>query len=188
MIRILCAALAALLLIDPAVAQTTVTSTAPSETTINVGQLLAPWLQILIAGAVAAILALFGWITKVFNDKAGLQNNVSILAIEGQARDTLQSALTNAAGLLIMKVGPTLDGMKIDVKSPLVADAINTVNNLAGDAVRRFGITPETVGALIIAKIGALTASNPSVTPSTSLNVAPQDSSSTPAAAAALKP
>jgi hypothetical protein len=170
-----------------AFAQTTVTSSAPSETTINVGQLLAPWLQILIAAVVSCILALFGWLTKVFNDRAGLQNNASVLAIEGQARDTLQSALTNAAGLLVMKLGPQLDGMKLDVKSPMIADAVNTVNKLAGDAVTRFGITPDTVGALIIAKVGVLTASNPSVTPSTGSGVAPLESSSTPAAAAAMK-
>lgn len=187
MIRFLIVALIALLVLDPAIAQTTVTSTAPSETTINVGQLLAPWLQILIAGAVSLVLALFGFLTKVLNDKMNLSGNASILAIEGQARDTLQSALTNAAGLLVMKLGPSLDKMTIDVKSPLVADAINTVNKLAGDSVARFGITPETIGALIIAKVGVLTASNPSVTPTTSSSVSPQESTSSLAATAALK-
>ncbi len=187
MIRLFFFVVFALLVFEPALAQTTVTSTAPSETTIKVGQLLAPWLQILIAAVVSAILALLGWVTKVFNDKMNLSGNASVLAIEGQARDTLQSALTNAAGLLVMKMGPTLDGMKIDVKSPLVADAINTVNKLAGDAVERFGITPDTIGALIIAKVGVLTASNPAVTPSAAPNVAPQETTSTPAAAAALK-
>jgi len=187
MIRFLILTLIALLVLDPAIAQTTVTSTAPSETTINVGQLLAPWLQILIAGAVSLVLALFGFLTKVLNDKMNLSGNASILEIEGHARDTLQSALTNAAGLLVMKMGPSLDKMKIDVKSPLVADAIITVNKLAGDAVNRFGITPETIGALIIAKVGVLTASNPTVNPTTSANVAPQENTSTPAAAAALK-
>lgn len=187
MIRFLIAALIALLVLDPAIAQTTVTSTAPSETTINVGQLLAPWLQILIAGAVSLVLALFGFLTKVLNDKMNLSGNASVLAIEGHARDTLQSALTNAAGLLVMKLGPKLDGLKLDVGSPLISDAINTVNKLAGDAVARFGITPETVGALIIAKVGVLTASNPAVTPETSANVAPHENTSSPAAVAAFK-
>jgi hypothetical protein len=181
------AALAAFFVSTAAIAQTTVTSTAPSETTINVGQLLAPWLQILIAGAVSLILALFGWLTKVLNDKMNLSGNASVLAIEGQARDALQSALTNAAGLVVMKLGPKLSDVKLDVHSPLVADAINTVNKLAGDSVARFGITPETVGALIIAKIGVLTASNPNVTPEAAQGVAPQESTSSAAGAAALK-
>jgi len=187
MTRFLLVALVALYAIDPVLAQTTVTSTAPSETTINVGQLLAPWLQLLIAGVVSAILALLGWVTKVFNDKMNLSGNASVLAIEGQARDTLQSALTNAAGLLVMKLGPKLDGMTIDVKSPLVKDAIVTVNKLAGDAVARFGITPEDIGALVIAKVGVLTAPNPAVSPHTPDDVAPVDSTSTKAASAALK-
>lgn len=166
---------------------TTITSTAPVDTTINVGQLLAPWLQILIAAVVSLLLALFGWLTKVINDKMNLSGNASILAIEGQARDALQSALTNAAGLAVMKLGPSLDKMKIDVHSPLIVDAVNTVNKLAGDSVARFGITPETVAALIIAKIGVLTASNPNVTPVASTSVSPQESTSSPAAVAALK-
>ncbi len=187
MARLFLVLLIMLLAVDPVLADTTVTSTAPSETTINVGQLLAPWLQLLIAGVVSAILALLGWVTKVFNDKMNLSGNASVLAIEGQARDTLQSALTNAAGLLVMKLGPKLDGMKIDVKSPLVADAIVTVNKLAGDAVRRFGISPETIGALVIAKVGVLTAPNPVVSPETPADVSPEDSSSTKAAATAYK-
>lgn len=187
MTRFLFATLIVLLAIDPALADTTVTSSAPSETTINVGQLLAPWLQLVIAAAVSALLALFGWITKVFNDKMNLSGSASVLAIEGQARDTLQSALTNAAGLLVMKLGPKLDGMKIDVKSPLVADAIITVNKLAGDAIARFGITPEDIGALVIAKVGVLTAPNPAISPTTDTNVAPADATSTKAATAAYK-
>lgn len=180
-----CAAIA--LCSAAAVAQTTVTSTAPSTTQINVGQLLAPWLQILIAAVVSAVLALLGWATKVFNDRAGLQNNASVLSIEASARDTLQSALTNAAGLLVMKLGPKLDQMNLDVKNPVVAQAINDVNKLAGDAIARFGITPDTIGALIIAKVGVLTASNPSVTPTTSQATAPSTITSTPAAVAAFK-
>ncbi len=88
-----------------AFAQTTVTSSAPSETTINVGQLLAPWLQYLIAAAVAFILALFSWITAVINKRAGLENNANVAAIEARARDALQAALTNAAGMIVMKAG-----------------------------------------------------------------------------------
>lgn len=187
MTRFLFAALIVLLAIDPALADTTVTSSAPSETTINVGQLLAPWLQFLIAGVVSLVLALLGWITKVINDKMNLSGNAAVMAIEGQARDTIQSALTNAAGLLVMKLGPKLDNMKLDVKSPLVVDAIVTVNKLAGDAVARFGLSPETIGALIIGKVGVLTANNPAVNPSTAADVGPEDATSTKAATAALK-
>lgn len=39
--------------------------------------------------------------------------------MEAHARELLETALTNAAGAVIMKAGPALDGMVIDVKSPL---------------------------------------------------------------------
>jgi hypothetical protein len=148
-----------------AYAQTTVTSTAPSETTINVGQLLAPWLQGLIAAVVSVIMALFGWLTIVINKRAGLESNAAVLQMEAHARELLETALTNAAGAVIMKAGPALDGMVIDVKSPLIAQGVMQVNTWAQAAVTRFGLSPEDLAKKLIDKIGVLTAPNPAVTP-----------------------
>jgi hypothetical protein len=161
------AALAAFFVSTAAIAQTTVTSTAPSETTINVGQLLAPWLQALVAAVITVIMALFGWITAVINKRAGLEGNAAIMQIEAHFRELLETAMTNAAGWVIMKAGPELDKMTFDVKSPLIVQAVMTINNLAGTAVTRFGLTPDDLAKKIIAKIGVLTASNPVVTPTT---------------------
>src|SRR3569833_1298039 len=144
-----------------AFAQTTVTSSAPSETTINVGQLLAPWLQGLVAAAVSVIMALFGWLAVVINTRANLQNNAAVLQMEANMRGLLETALTNAAGWVIMKAGPALDGMTFDVKSPLIVQAVLTINNLAGSEVKQFGLSPDDLAKKIIAKIGVLTAANP---------------------------
>lgn len=150
-----------------AFAQTTVTSTAPSETTINVGQLLAPWLQGLIAAVVTVIMALFGWLTAVINKRAGLESNAAVLQMEAHLRELLETALTNAAGWVVMKAGPALDKMEFDVKSPLVVQAVMTINNLAGSAVTKFGLTPDDLAKKLIAKIGVLTAANSTITPTT---------------------
>ena len=150
-----------------AFAQTTVTSTAPSETTINVGQLLAPWLQGLIAAVVSVILALFGWLTVVINKRAGLESNAAVLQMEAHARELLETALTNAAGMVVMKAGTSLDGMVIDVKSPLIAQGISQVNLWAQSAVEKFGLTPDDLAKKLLDKIGVLTAANPSITPTT---------------------
>lgn len=158
----LCAVLSRL-----AFAQTTVTSTAPSETTINVGQLLAPWLQYLMGAAVALILALFGWITAVINKRAGLEGNAAVLQIEAHARELLETALTNAAGSLVMKAGAKLDGMTIDAKSPLVVQGVNQINTWAQSAVVKFGLSPDDLAKKLIDKVGVLTAANPTVTPTT---------------------
>lgn len=154
---------------EVAFAQTTITSTAPSDTTINVGQLLAPWLQGLIAAAVAVIMALFGWITQVINKRAGLEGNAAVMQMEEYARNALDSGLTTAAGWIIMKAGPSLDQMTFDVKSPLIVQGISVLNNLAGDAIAKFGLTPDDLAKKLIAKIGVVTAPNPSVTPTTTV-------------------
>jgi hypothetical protein len=153
-----------------AFAQTTVTSTAPTETTINVGQLLAPWLQGLVAAAVSVIMALFGWLTIVINTRANVQNNAAVLQMEAHMRELLETALTNAAGWVIIKAGPALDGMTFDVKSPLVVQAIMTINNLAGTAVKQFGLSPDDLAKKLIAKIGVLTAPNPTIVPNTTVS------------------
>lgn len=150
-----------------AFAQTTVNSTAPSETTINVGQLLAPWLQGLIGGVVTVIMAGFGWLTVVINKRAGLESNAAVLQMEAHARELLETALTNAAGMIVMKAGPALDKMVIDVKNPLIAQGVLQVNSLAQSAVVRFGLTPDELAKKLIAKLGVITASNPAITPST---------------------
>lgn len=170
MFRIICAALAVLLLIDPTFAQTTVTSTEPAVTTINVGQLLAPWLQALIAAAVAVVMALFGWITQVINKRAGLEGNAAVMQMEDYARSLLDSGLTTAAGWIVMKAGPSLDKMVFDVKSPLIVQGVDMLNKLAGSAVDKFGLTPDELAKKLIAKIGAMTAANPVVTPSTTVS------------------
>lgn len=164
------AAIVAVTLVPPAVvafAQTTVTSTAPSETTINVGQLLAPWLQGLVAAVVSVILALFGWLTVVLNKRAGLESNAAVLQMEAHARELLETALTNAAGMVVMKAGPKLDGMVIDVKNPLIAQGVSQVNIWAQSAVQKFGLTPDDLAKKLINKIGVITAANPAITPTT---------------------
>lgn len=158
---------AAAMLCGAAVAQTTVTSSAPSETTINVGQLLAPWLQALVAAAVTVVMALFGLLTVAINKRAGLQGNAAVLQIEAHFRELLETALTNAAGWVVMKAGPSLDGMVFEVRSPLIVQAVTTINALAGSAVEKFGLTPDDLAKKLIAKIGVLTAANPAATPST---------------------
>ncbi|MDB5584812.1 MAG: hypothetical protein JWR80_9988 [Bradyrhizobium sp.] len=153
-------------LTTPAGTSTNVTTSGP-ETTVNVGQLLAPWLQGLVAAVISVIMAMFGWLTVVINKRAGLESNAAVLQMEAHARELLETALTNAAGSIVMKAGPKLDGMVIDVKNPLIAQGILQVNTWAQAAVVRFGLTPDDLAKKLIDKIGVITAANPAVTPTT---------------------
>lgn len=151
--------------IPAALAQTTVTATSP-DTTINVGQYLHPLVQALVAVAVTVITALGGWLTATITKKFGLEGTAAAAQIEETSRKLLHSALESAAGWVIMKYGDKLKDVKIDVKSPIIADAVNLVIKYAGDAVDKYGLSADDIAQKIIEKIGIMTASNPNATPS----------------------
>lgn len=75
------------------------------------------------------------------------------LDIEARHREALQTALTNAAGLAISQIGAALADRKVDVRSPVIAAAVNYVIEAAPDAVRKFGLTPEALAEKVAAKI-----------------------------------
>lgn len=132
---------------------------------INVGELLAPWLQILMAAFMALVLALFTYLTAVFKRKAGVEETAALAELERHARETLQSALENAGGKVQMILGDKMKNVVLDVKHPAIVAGITGVNDAALDAVKRFNLTEERIGQMIIDKIGVLTAANPEVTP-----------------------
>lgn len=155
----------AMLLPGSSVAQTTVVPAGGS--TINVGQLVAPWLQALMAVFMALVMALLTWLTAIINKRANLANNTAVLQAEAHVRDALQTALTNAGGKAIMELGSKLDKVVIDAKTPAIANAVRYVNQAAFDSVQKSGLSPADIAEKVIAKIGVLTASNPEVAPST---------------------
>jgi hypothetical protein len=102
-----------------------------------------------VAGTV--ISALLGWVLTRVGKKFGLQ-------IENSRRDAFQTALTNATGLLIQRLGSrAASAIHLDVKSPAVASAIAYVERSAPDAIAKFGVTPEAIAMKIEAKLGLLT-------------------------------
>jgi hypothetical protein len=124
------------------------------------------WLYIAVI-AVTVTMALVGWGISIFNKKAGLENNATALQIEAHARDLLQTALTNLAGRVVMQAGPKINSMVLDIKNPLVQQAVKSLPNLAGEAVKMFPQLndPSVVAQKIIDKIGVITAANAAVMP-----------------------
>lgn len=120
---------------------------AQENTSINVGQLLAPWLEMLVGAVAILITALLGWITAMIKQKTGID-------IEARHREALQTALTNAAGLVISRVQGSIADVDFDVRHALVKDAILYVNQAAPDAVERFGLTPQDIAEKLTAKLG----------------------------------
>ncbi|MBX3535558.1 MAG: hypothetical protein KF826_14515 [Xanthobacteraceae bacterium] len=120
----------------PAFAQTEV----PVESIYNVMQ---PYLVAVVSVLAAAIV---GWLAELLRRKFNLD-------IDAAHRDALQTALTNGAGLLIGKAGSALAGKKLDLKSAVLAEAVNYVLQAVPDAIRHFGITPEAVAEKLQAKL-----------------------------------
>lgn len=204
-----CAAVALLCVTAPAIAQapvpapaaTTVTSgaTAPTSTvtvppSTNPTTVVVPpttavetpaWLNMLAVFGVAIIMGLVGIGIGILNKKAGLEQNAAVIQIEAHARDALQSALTNLAGRVVMQLGPKINDAVLNIQSPLIRQAALELPNLAGDALKLFGITSsDQVAQKIIDKIGVLTASNPNANPVSDPTAKPTTASVTPSTAA----
>lgn len=146
MFRFLALAGAMLLaLAAPAFAQTTTIEGA------SIFGALKPYLVELTGILVAGVL---GYLATLVKKKFGLD-------IEAKHREALQTALTNAAGLLIARGDGLAAGVNFDVKNPLVAEAINYALKGAPDAMKYFGLTPERVRDMLAAKVGVVIAASP---------------------------
>lgn len=123
-------------------------------TTIDLGSLLAPWLEMLIGAVAILVTAILGYVAALIKRKTGVDIDLARMT-------TLQTTITNAAGLVINKLGEAAEGKTIDVRHPLIRDAILYVNAAAPDAVAQFGLTPEQIAEKIAAKLGLATATTP---------------------------
>lgn len=115
-------------------------------TTVNVGGFWSA-LEPYIASAVAAVVAtLGGWGVALLNKKLGL-------SIDDSLRQSLQTAVTNAAGLVLHQLDNKLAGVTIDVRNEMAAAAVNYVLAAAPDAVKHFGLTPDAIAEKIKAAL-----------------------------------
>jgi hypothetical protein len=73
------------------------------------------------------------------------------VSIDDSMRASLQTAATNAAGLVLNSLGNNLSGVVVDVKSSLIADAVNYMIKAAPDAIAHFGLTPDLIAQKILA-------------------------------------
>jgi hypothetical protein len=142
-------------------AMTVAASAQDASTTVEAEKLntvLMPILMAIGSAAATVVTALAGlavmWIKKQLN-LSDAQAAAVGLQIDQAHRDSLQTALTNAAGLALNSLGNDLKGRVIDVKNPAVANAINSVLDAAPDAVKYFGLdkAPNAIAEKIVAKL-----------------------------------
>lgn len=127
---------------------------AKAPASINVGDLIAPWLQTVLAIIGALLTMLIAWIAALIKTRTGFE-------IESRHRDALQMALSNAAGLILAKFKEQLDSKDIEVRSAAIRDGIVYVNSSAAEAVRYFALDNNDLAEKVTAKIGLVTAGEP---------------------------
>jgi len=128
------------------------------NTAINWAELLAPWMQLLIPVVVGFFMALLTWATVELRRRTGI-------VVEQAHMATLQTALENAAGKAIMMLGDKMKNAQLDAKHPAIKSAVLYANAAALDAIKSFGLTSDQVAEKIIAKVGVLTAPDPTASP-----------------------
>lgn len=75
--------------------------------------------------------------------------------IEARHREALQAALTNAAGLVINRAGGMSSALILPSRNPMILEGVDYVVKSAPDALKHFGITPESAGAVLTEKLDA---------------------------------
>ncbi|SPL65332.1 hypothetical protein [Ochrobactrum soli] len=102
-----------------------------------------PYIQ---EAAFALVAAAVGWLLVKWSKLTGLN-------IEASHRDALQTTLQNAVNFGLNRLEDKANKASINVKSAVLAAAIDYVFKSAPDAVKFFGLTPERLGDLLEAKL-----------------------------------
>jgi hypothetical protein len=94
------------------------------------------------------------WLKKKLNLSDAEAEKIG-LDMDALHRQALQTALTNAAGQALNRLGNELKGKVIEVNNPAVANAVNSVIKAAPDAVRYFRLEerPSEIAEKIIGKL-----------------------------------
>lgn len=122
------------------------------DTTVRVGDILSPWVEMLMSAVSVIIGGVLLYISTWVKAKFGID-------IEARHREALQAALQNGAGLVLAKVSNKVDSVTIDMRHPLVKQAVQYVMESAPDAIQNFGLSPQQLAEKVIAKLGIATAS-----------------------------
>ena len=87
------------------------------------------------------------------------------LQIEQAKRDSLQTTLTNAAGGLLQKLGDRARELKVDLKNPDIAEAVQRVVQGAPDALKWAGLTQHEIASRVLEKLPQIGAAGISTAP-----------------------
>ena len=114
----------------------------------NAISLSEPWSAIqtwLLTVVGTVVSSLIGYVSTTLNKKLGI-------SIDDSLRNALQTATTNAAGLVLNKIGNQLQGQVLDIGA-VGNDVVQYVIKNVPDAVGHFQLDEERVKNMILAKV-----------------------------------
>jgi len=100
------------------------------------------WLLTIVGTVVSSLI---GWVSTTLNKKLGI-------SIDDSLRNALQTATTNAAGLVLNNIGNQLQGRSLDL-GVVGNDIVQYVIRNVPDAVSHFQLDQERVKNMILAKV-----------------------------------
>lgn len=130
------------------------TPAAAAEQAVTVGPiygLVEPYIRAL---ADVVITGLIGWGAVLIKSWTGIQ-------IEARHREALHSALMTGVTKALARLGVRAEGLTVDLRSQVLAEAVEWAEAAVPDAIAHFGMTPDRVAALATAKLGQLIAAAP---------------------------
>ena len=129
----------------PAFAQ----AVAPTDTTVSAApwiKLVEPYLLTLFSVVATAII---GWVAALIQRSTGI-------TIEQKYRDSLNTALTNGVNMALSALDKRAVDVKLDVKSQVIAQAVNWAATKVPDAVKALGVGSDDLAKLAAAKLNLL--------------------------------
>lgn len=136
----------------------------PQVTQIDAGQVYQVMLPVLtaVATAAASVVTALGvvavqWVRRKLKLTDAEAKSIG-LEIDSRNRAAIQAALTTAAGVALNKLGNQIQGKQIDVKNPIIAEAVDRVLVAVPDAVKYFGLDkkPQEIADRVISKISQI--------------------------------
>jgi len=100
------------------------------------------WLLTLVGALASAAIA---WVSKMLNDRLGV-------SIDDSLRNALQTATTNAAGLVLNEIGNQLQGKKLDV-GQVGNEIVRYVKSNVPEAIAHFKLDEDRITKMILAKV-----------------------------------
>lgn len=119
---------------------------APAHAEISVGQAFGGWKEYIDAVVSSVIFAVIGVGVALLKKYTGIQ-------IEDSRRQALQTAAANAAGKVLVILDNKMENLKLTTGNPALDAGVQYVLDKSPQAVAYFGLTPDKIRELIIAKL-----------------------------------